>query len=147
MSKYKLIQLTNATVGAVAVNEYMPLGTITRRLQATDDCCNTFDVTTSSSDIIYINEPGYYNITYSASVIAGAAGIATLSLIANGVTIYSVGATAATGDTVNLTLPYIARVYKNCPSAPPNCPTSIQILLTGVAITGGTSNLSIEKTF
>jgi hypothetical protein len=147
MSKYKLIQLTNATVGAVAENSYMPFGQITRRIQASDDCYNTFDVTTSGSNLIYINEPGYYDITYSASVIAEAAGIVTLSVVANGTTIYSVGATAAAGDTVNLTIPYIARVYKNCPSAPLNCPMSIQILLSGVAITGGTSNLLIEKTF
>ena len=147
MSNYKLIQLTNTVVGAVEVDSFMPFGAITRKIQTSDDCCNTFDVTTSGSNLIYLNEPGYYNITYSASVVAGDAGIVTLSLVANGNTIYSVASTAASGDTVNLTLPYTARVYKNCPSAPTNCPLSIQITLSGVAITGGTSNLLIEKTF
>lgn len=148
MSKCKLIQITNSAVGAVAVDGYMPFGLITRRIQSSNNCCNTFDVTTSNNDLVYLNEPGYYDITYSATVVAGAEGILTLSLISNGTTIYSVGVSVNAADqSVNLTLPYTVRVFPNNPSYPSTCPTSIQIQLSGVAITSGTSNLQIEKVY
>ena len=146
MSKYRVLQLTNQTVGAVAVNGYMPFGKITRRVQESCGNCTTFNVTTSQADIVYLNEIGNYNVDYSASLIAGAIGEVSVSLIVNGVQVYEVGATAtAIDDVVNVTLPYQVRVCPNCAGAPNNCPMAIQIQLTGVAVTGGQSNLRIER--
>ena len=148
MSRYRVLQLTNSATGAVLANEYMPFGNITRRVQ--DNCgnCSTFNVTTSQADIVYLNEVGNYNVTYSASLIAGAIGEVSVALIVNGTQVYEVGATAAAvGDVINITLPYQLRVCPNCSSSPNNCPVSIQIQLTGVAITGGQSNLLVERVY
>ena len=41
MSNYRVLQLTNSAVGAVAVDGYMPFGTITRKI-----CCGRGDVRT-----------------------------------------------------------------------------------------------------
>lgn len=148
MSKYRVLQITNETIGAIAVNDYMPFGKVTRRIQ--DNCgnCSTFNITTSQADIVYLNEVGNYNVTYSASLIAGAVGEVSVALIVNGTQMYEVGATAtAVGDVVNLTLPYQVRVCPNCSGAPNNCPVSIQVQLTGVSITGGQSNLLVERVY
>ncbi len=40
-SCYKLIQLTNTTIGDVAVDAFLPYGTVTRRINAPFNCCNT----------------------------------------------------------------------------------------------------------
>jgi hypothetical protein len=147
MSNYKVIQLTNTAVGAVAVDEFLPLGVVTRKIQSGDNSCPTFNVTTTGANLVYLNEPGYYNITYSASLIAGAAGILTITLTSGGTEIYSVSSTATADGTVNVTLPYQVRVYKNCPNTPPTCPMPVQVQLSGVAVTGGTSNLLVEKVY
>lgn len=148
MSKYRVIQLTNNAVGDVAINEYMPLGKITRRVQETCGGGTTFNVTTSQADIIYLNEVGNYNVSYSASLIAGAVGEVSVALIVNGTQVYEVGETvAAIDDVVNLTLPYQVRVCPNCAGAPNNCPVAIQVQLTGVAVTGGQTNLIVERVY
>lgn len=148
MSKYRVLQLTNDAVAATVVDSFLPLGVITRRIQDNDGCCATFHVTTSNADTVYLNEVGNYDITYSASLIAGAVGEVSATLIANGTAVYEVGATiAAVGDVVNITLPYQVRVCPNCASSPNNCPMSIQIKLTGVEVTGGKSNLLIERVY
>lgn len=147
MSKYRVLQLTNGTVGAVAINEFMPLGNITRRVQ--EDCGGypTFNVTTSQADTVYLNEVGNYDVTYSASLTPGAAGELTVALIANGTQVYAVSVTAVSGDVVNVTLPYQVRVCPNCASTPTNCPMTIQLQLTGVAVTAGQTNLLIERVY
>jgi hypothetical protein len=148
MSKYRVLQLTNQTVGTIAVDELMPLGNITRRIQESCGNCSTFNVTTSQADTVYLNEVGNYNITFSASLIAGSVGEVSVALFANGTQVYEVGATAtAIGDVVNLTLPYQVRVCPNCASSPNNCPVAIQVKLTGVAITGGQTNLLVERVY
>ena len=148
MSKYRVLQLTNQTVGAIAVDELMPFGNVTRRIQESCGTCSTFNVTTSQADTVYLNEVGNYNITFSASIIAGAVGEVSVALIANGTQVYEVGATAtAVGDVVNLALPYQLRVCPNCSGAPKNCPVAVQIRLTGVAITGGQTNLLVERVY
>lgn len=145
MSKYKLIQLTNTNIGEVAVDGYMPFGAISRRLNTSQPDNGTFTVSTTGANIIYLNEPGYYNVIYSASVVAGAAGDVVLTLTTNGSTQYSVTATATEGGTLNLTLPYALRVCPNSCSTPTNCPVGVQIQLSGVALTGGDSNIIVEK--
>lgn len=148
MSKYRVLQLTNKSVGAVLADSFMPFGNVTRRVQDSNCGCATFNVTTSNADTVYLNEVGNYNVLYSASLIASAAGEVSVAVIVNGVEVYEVGATAgAAAAVINLTLPYQVRVCPNCASSPNNCPVSIQIKLTGLEITGGSSNLKIERVY
>lgn len=148
MSKYRVLQLTNQTVGEVAADAFIPYGKITRQIQDNYCGCPTFNVTTSQADTVYLNEIGNYDITYSASLIADAIGEVSVALIVNGTQVYEVGATvAAVGDVVNITMPYQVRVCPNCAGAPNSCPVAIQIQLTGVAITGGQSNMLIERVY
>lgn len=144
---YRTIQLTNKNIGAVSVGAFMPLGVITRKVCCGNGTTKTFDVVSSGADTIVLNEKGYYDIIYSASLIAAAAGIITATLIANGESVYTISETVAEGETVNLTLPHTIRVFDNCSSCPTNNPLSIQIELGGVAITNGTSNLSITRVY
>ena len=76
-----------------------------------------------------------------------AAGVLIVTLVVNGVNVYSSAATVATGATVNLTIPYQIRVLPNCPSNPNNNPANVQIQLNGVGITGGTSVLKITRVY
>jgi hypothetical protein len=146
MTSYKQIQLTNNTVGDVAINAYMPLGRVTRRINAPFNCCNTFTVTTSDADTVILNDVGFYKITYSLTATAAAAGEVTIALVTNGTSIYTVSQ-AVVDETagVNLTLPYTIRVCSNCSATPDNLPVSVQIQNTGIALTGATSNIIIEK--
>jgi hypothetical protein len=149
MSKYKLIQLTNTDIGALAAGSLIPLGLVTRRYNAPNNTCSTFNVTSSSSDTLYITEPGYYKITYSMVASAGAEGVLGVSLLTNQdvVTTVSADATAAE-DVVNLTLIYVIRVCPNCCSSPYNCPVAVQIQLgdtaTGITPNPSTGNLIVE---
>jgi hypothetical protein len=149
MSKYKLIQLTNKAIGEVDVNSYLPLGLVTRRINADAATNPTFQVGTTGADAIYINDPGHYKVTYSASLIAGATGILSVSLISNQQTLYTVSETiAAAEDAVDIDLTYVIRICPNCCGAPLNCPAVIQLQLGGVATSAttlSTSNLIIEK--
>jgi hypothetical protein len=146
MTSYKQIQLTNNTVGDVAINSYMPFGRVTRRINAPFNCCNTFSVTTSDADTVVLNDVGFYKITYSLTATAAAAGEVTIALVTNGTPIYTVSQ-AVVDETagVNLTLPYTIRVCSNCSATPDNLPVSVQIQNTGIALTGATSNIIIEK--
>lgn len=149
---YKMIQLTNPPTtpfGAVAVGGLLPLGTITHRLGCGN--CNqpTFTVTTSGANTVSINDAGYYRISFSASVVATAAGVVTLNLVQNGVVVYSVSQTAgAAGDTVNLSFVYEVRALPNFGAVLPNLPLNLQIVNAGAtALTSGTSNLIVEKVY
>jgi hypothetical protein len=146
-NNYKQIQLTNTAIGDVAVNAYMPLGRVTRRINAPFNCCNTFTISSSTADTVTLNDVGFYKITYSLTASAAAEGEVTVGLVTNGTTVYSVSqniADATTGS-VNLTLPYTVRVVPNCSSAPDNVPVTLQLQNTGIALTGVSSNLIIEK--
>ena len=146
MTSYKQIQLTNSAIGDVAIDAYMPLGRVTRRINAPYNCCNTFTVTTSDADYVVLNDVGFYKITYSLTATAAAAGEVTIALVTNGTSIYTVSQ-AIVDETagVNLTLPYTIRVCSNCSATPDNLPVSVQIQNTGIALTGATSNIIIEK--
>lgn len=146
-NNYKVIQLTNNNVGAVAADEYMPLGIVTRKISNGRSCPTPFNVTYSGSDTLELTECGYYRITYNASLVAEASGLVTLNLMAGGESVYSVSATATADGTVNLTLPYEVRVFTNCPSTPVNCPLLLQVQLETTGVTGGTSNLIAEKVY
>lgn len=145
MSRFKMVQLTNKDIGTVAANALMPLGTITRRV----DCSNNmsaFTVASSNTDTITINEAGYYEITYSVSEVATAAGITTITLIVNGVDVTTVGVTATAGGTINLTLPYTVRVFNRCDNIATNNPMTIQFR-TNADITSATSNVIVKKIY
>lgn len=147
---YKVIQLTNPVVGAVEPAALVPLGAITRRYGCRcNDNCNVFEISTTGSNTVTINEEGYYDFTYTGSLVAGAAGLVRLNLLVNGVEVLSMSQTAAAaGDTVNITIPYVIRVLPNCNACVNNSPAIVQLQLDAdsVALTGGTSNLIIEKT-
>lgn len=151
MSKYKLIQLTNSSIGAIDANTLLPLGIVTRRINSACDC-PTFQVASSNADTVYINEPGYYKVTYSATFTAAAAGNVSVSLLTNQATVYTVTEEAtAAEDIVNVTLPYVIRVCPNSCSSPYNCPMAVQFKLgdTALGITPdpSTANLIIERVY
>lgn len=146
-NKYRVLQLTNNAIGAVAVTNFLPLGNVTRRINRCEANINTFTTATTNTNIVSINECGNYNITYNLSGIAATAGVLIATLVINGINVYSASATATSGDTVNLTIPYQIRVLPNCVANPANLPTNVQIQLNGVGITGGTSNLKIERVY
>jgi hypothetical protein len=77
---------------------------------------------------------------------AAAAGDVSITLVTNGTNVYTVTQNLVdeTGN-VNLTLPYTIRVCPNCSASPDNIPVSIQIQNTGIALTGESSNMIIEK--
>jgi hypothetical protein len=152
MSKYKLLQLTNTNIGVTAAGEFLPLGITTRRINAGGSPCSTFQVASSEANTVYINEPGFYKITYNATLTAGAAGIMSVTLVSNSNDIYSVSEDAtAAEDIVNLNLTYVIRVCPNSCSAPYNCPTAVQIRLgdvaTGITPNPSTANLVIERVY
>jgi hypothetical protein len=140
----KLIQITNTAIGAIAVDALMPLGTITRRYGVGGNY-PTYTTANSNVDTITINDEGYYDIAYNASLVAGAAGVLTLTLLTNGEAVYTISETVAAGDTYNMSLPFTVRVYAKQCNAPTNNPMNIQVQLGGVAVTSGTSNIQVEK--
>lgn len=149
MSKYKVIQLTNSNIGAITAGSFLPLGSVTRRINASCDCDSIYTVSSSTNDSVIISEPGYYKVTYSASLTAGAEGVVSVSLLTNSTSVYTVSENAlAADDIVDLTLVYIIRVCPNCCSTPTNCPVTVQIALGDVATSGtSTANLIIERVY
>ena len=145
---YRMIQLTNKNIQAVAANTLMPLGSITRRVCPRTNCCQTFEVTTSGADTVNITEQGYYRVTYNVSAISAAAGLVSFSLNVGGTSVYVGSATAAAvGDTVNVTISFMVRAFGNCASLPVNLPLAIQVENTGAALTSAVSNIVIERTY
>lgn len=143
----KVLQLTNKNILAVAGNGYMPLGMTTVKYQLENcNCPQVFTVTSSASDTLVVNKSGTYRLDYNASLMASAIGTVTLNVLVNGVSMYTVSETAtAASDLVNLTIPLDIYIPCNCNSTPNSVPANIQIQNTGVALTGGTSNLIITK--
>lgn len=143
---YKQIQLTNNAIGDVEVNGYIPLGNVTRRINAPNNCSNTFVLTTQGGNSLVINESGFYKITYSLTAEAAAAGEVTVSLDVNNTSIYSVTqAIVDETNAVNLTLVYTIRVSPNCAVSYDNVPVTLQMQNTGIALTGSSANLIVEK--
>lgn len=140
----RLLQLTNNTIGAVAANARIPLGVITRRIMRDTKCQPTFEVTTNANNALYITEPGMYRITYTGSLVVGAAGTITLNLLYNGAIANTVSVTAAAAGTYSVNLNFVVRILGNCCSGQQNLPALIQLDNVGVALTGGSGNLVIE---
>jgi hypothetical protein len=146
MTAYKQIQLTNTTVGDVPVDAYIPLGKVTRRINAPMNCCNTFGVTSSNNDTVTLNDTGFYKVTYSLTATANAEGTVTIALVFNGTSVYTVSQYIADATApVSLTLPYTVRVTNSNDGITETLPATIQILNTETALTGSSGNLIIEK--
>ena len=141
----RLIQLTNTNIGAVAAGNNVPLGRTTRLADQRDGCCNAFSVTTSSADTIEITKPGIYSVNFSGSLTAGAAGVLTLTLVGNGVDLYTVSQTVANTATANIHTEFDVRAIANCAAAGGNIPYALQLRLGGIAITGGIGNTIITE--
>ena len=148
---YKMIQVSNlptAPLGAVATGGALfPLGVITHRIGCGTCSQPTFTVQTSGANTVTVNDCGYYRVTFGANVVATDAGLVTLNLVQNGAIVYSVSETAVAGETVNLGFTFIVRATPNYGVGLPTMPANLQITNTGVALTGGTSNLIVERIY
>lgn len=146
---YRIIEMTNENIGAQSINALMPLGRVTRLISTKNGNAIPFEITTSGADTVMLTQKGYYNVLYNASVdvtvASSSTSTITLSLLVNGITVYSATTTAGATGTYNLTLPKAVRVFANCASQPTNCPVSLQVQLTGTAITGGKSVLKVDS--
>lgn len=142
---YRVIELQNNNIGAVAINGFMPLGHVTRRISTTTGSGVPFDITTSGADTVQLTSKGYYKVIYSASLAVSAAATVQLCLLVNGTEVYNVTGTSGGAGSINLTLPKEVRVFANCAACSTNCPVNLQIQLKGSAITGGTSNLIVDS--
>lgn len=146
MRREKMIQMTNKNIGAVAINGFLTFGTVTRRVDCSN-CNSAFTISSSSTDTITINEEGYYEITYSISAIFPTAGTNSVTLIVNGEDVYTVGETTAdAATTLNLTLPYVVRVFRRCDNIATNNPMTIQVRADD-AITSATANIIIKRIY
>ena len=144
-SNYRIIELQNDNIGAVAANSMMPLGRITRRISTATGSGVPFEISTSGADTIQLTSKGYYKVMYSASVTPAEAGTIKFTLMANGQELYSVSDEVTTARAVNLTLIKSVRVFANCASCSTNCPVQLQIKASGVAIASGTSNIIVDS--
>jgi hypothetical protein len=70
-----------------------------------------------------------------------------MTLVINGTDTYSVSETATAGDIVNINLDYVTRVFRRSDDIATNNPMTVQIKSTGVALTGGTSNVIVERVY
>lgn len=143
---YRLLQLTNGNVGAVPAASLIPLGTVTRQVEQQQSCTETFLETTAVNTTVYVREPGFYKITYNGFLTAGAAGNVVVNLQINGTTVATATVTATAAGTVPVTISFVTRVFNNCCNSN-NLPISVQFQNNGVALTGGTSNLTIERVY
>ena len=143
---FQYIQLSNTTgIGAVAAGDLVPLGAVTRSFMCSGAAQPTFVVGTTGSNTITITDCGVYEVEFNASVVAGAAGVVTLNLTQNGAVVATASQTAtAADDTENLSITYLIRVFPNIGGFS-NAPSTIQVLNTGVALTGGTSNIIVRR--
>lgn len=138
----RIIQLTNTAIGAVTAPARMPLGVVTRRYDNEYGNCvkntPTYSVTMAGLDTVTINRSGIYRVTYIANPTV-AAGNIVLNLVQNDTVLYTATVTAAGAGSEQIAIVYDVLVDAT------NLPTNIQVTSTGIAITGGTSNLTIEK--
>lgn len=143
--EYTVIQLTNTNISSVGEEALLPLGAVSRKRACSACNVSSFSTGTTGADYVQLNSKGYYLLTFSISAIAAAAGLVSFELLLNDTAVYSVSSqVAAAGDAVSLTLPFVVRVLPNCPITN-NLPVTVKIKNTGVALSGGLSNLIIEK--
>lgn len=141
----RILQLTNYSIGSIPTATLLPLGIVTRKLARESLCKDTFNVSTSANNVVYINEPGFYKIVYNASLTAAAAGSLIVNLQLNGVTVSSATVTAAAAGTYNISISFETRVFCNCCANTTNVPVLLGLVNNGVALTGGSGNLIITR--
>ena len=129
---YRLLQLVNSSIGAVAAGSAIPLGVQNRAVEQVPACQNTFNVTTTSNNVVYINEPGYYKI---------------VNLQVAGQTVQTATVTVPAAGTYLVTFTYVTKAINiqnvgNVPLA-----INLQLGLTGVNLTGGSSVTIIERSY
>lgn len=142
---YRLLQLTNNTVGPVAAATVLPIGVTSRKIACASKCTPTFEIATTANNVAYINEPGFYKITYTGYLTAGAAGNVVVNLEINNVIVAVATVTATAAGTVPVSITYVTRVLNNCCNNAANPIQALQFRNAGVAITGGTSTVIIER--
>ena len=145
---YRFIQLTNNAVGPVAAGAILPIGVMSHKIACQNACTPTFEVTTNNNNVAYINTPGFYKITYTGSLTAAAAGDVVVNLEVNGAVVSTATVTAGAAETVGISITFTVRVLNNCCNgATNNTPAILQFRnASTVALTGGNSNVLIEKT-
>lgn len=144
---YRFIQITNNAIGPVAAATVLPIGVENHGIICANSCIPSFDISTTANNVAKINRPGYYKITYSGYLTAEAAGDIVVNLEVNGVVVATATATAAAAaQTIPISLTFMIRVLNNCPNNTAiNTPQNIQFRNAGIAITGGNSNVLIER--
>lgn len=118
MSK-SLLYGVNRTPQTIVVGDRVNFGSIVRRYG-----CN---LNLSGGEVLVTGE-GYYDVDASITFVAGAAGIATITLLKDGSVIPGAGASAtvADGDTVTLVVPPSV-IREKC-----NCESTITAVISGV---------------
>lgn len=139
----RLIQLTNSSIGAVAIGTNVPLGIADINCSC-QNCPSVYDVVSSNADVIKVGKSGYYSVKYFASVVAAAAGTLTLSLTVNGTTVYTFSQTAVEGETISIAFERCVYFANNCNAIPNALPGYLAFALDGIAITGGVSTTIVE---
>lgn len=140
---WRLIELTNGNIGAVPVGSLLPIGAITRKVAQEPRCTPTFEVGTTQNNVITVSEYGIYNVEYTGTLVAGAAGVLTLSLLADGVAIATRSATVTADGSFIFALSKEIRVLKNCCNNV--IPITLALQISGVAITGGNGTLILKR--
>lgn len=126
-----LIYMINNGASSVLANGVIPLTTIARRR---GKCIQ------NDSNSIILNAPGYYKVNVTVTLSAGAAGIVSIALQKNGITIPGMtGATTITTATTENRQVVISGIVRvNCYEGA----AALTLVNTGIAIT--TSNVSID---
>ena len=143
---YRLLQLVNTAIGAVAVGSAIPLGVQNQSVETVPNCQNTFVVTTTANNVVYVKEAGLYKVAYTAYLTVGGAGDIIVNLQVNGVTVQTATVTVAAAGTYLVTFTYVTSTYKAVPN---NAPLAVNVQLgsTSVAVTGGSSVMQVERVY
>lgn len=131
-----LIELTNGNIGSVPAGSLLPIGAITRKVAQEPRCTPTFEVGTTQNNVVTVSE-------YTGTLVAGAAGVLTLSLLADGVAIATRSATVTADGSFIFALSKEIRVLKNCCNNV--TPITLALQISGVAITGGNGTLILKR--
>lgn len=144
---FRFVQITNNAIGPVAAATVLPIGIENHRIACASSCVQSFNVSTTANNVAKINSPGYYKITYSGYLTADAAGDIIVNLEVNSVIVTTATATAtAAAQTLPISLTFYLRILNSCPNnVAVNTPQNIQFRNAGIAITGGNSNVLIER--
>lgn len=131
MSK-SLLYGVNTNPQTVIVGDRVNFGSIVRRYGS--------NINMSGGEVLVTGD-GYYTIDASATVVAGAAGIVTITLLKDGSVIPGAGAseTVASGDTVTLVIPPCAIRQRCC------CESTISAVISGVIGVIDNATILVEK--